>query len=296
MDLQQMRYVVAVAETRNFTRAAEQCFTVQSALSHQVANLEREIGVRLFARTSRRVEVTAAGEAFVAVARQCLSEADRAVAEAQAADGIVRGSLAVGMIPTVTAVDLPLVLRKYRKAHPDVTVTLEVGASDRMAEQIAAGAIDLAFLGLPEHEEPRDVAYRQLAAEALVAVVPETHALARQRRIRLDALAGAEFVDFPSGTPGRNQSDGAFQAAGLKRRVALEAMTVDLMLRLVSSDLAVALLPRGSVEGAPGVAILEVDDGPRRVEYVAWSEFNPSPAVRAFLATLGDAGSWGEAL
>lgn len=80
MDLQQLRYVVAVAETRNFTRAAERCFVVQSALSHRVANLERELGVKLFARTSRRVELTPAGAAFLPAARQALEAAERAVA------------------------------------------------------------------------------------------------------------------------------------------------------------------------------------------------------------------------
>ncbi|NUP35758.1 MAG: LysR family transcriptional regulator, partial [Streptomyces sp.] len=87
MDLQQMRYVVAVAETRNFTRAAERCFVVQSSLSHRIAGLERELGVKLFARSSRRVELTPAGVAFVAGARECLAAADRAAADAAAATG-----------------------------------------------------------------------------------------------------------------------------------------------------------------------------------------------------------------
>ncbi|MER6573795.1 LysR family transcriptional regulator, partial [Streptomyces sp. NPDC001093] len=80
MDLQQLRYVVAVADTLNFTRAAERCQVVQSALSHRIAALEREVGVRLFARSSRRVELTGAGAAFLVGARECLAAADRAVA------------------------------------------------------------------------------------------------------------------------------------------------------------------------------------------------------------------------
>ena len=113
MDLQHMRYVVAVAETGSFTRAAERCFVVQSALSHQIANLERELGVKLFARTSRRVELTQAGQAFLPGARLSLEAAERAATEAAAAAGEVRGHLAIGTIPTVTAVDIPEALQRF---------------------------------------------------------------------------------------------------------------------------------------------------------------------------------------
>ena len=104
VELQQLRYVVAIAEERNFTRAAERCFVVQSALSHQIKALEQELGTALFVRSSRRVELTAAGEAFLTEARASLAAADRAVAVAAEAVGQVRGSLSVGVIPTVTAV------------------------------------------------------------------------------------------------------------------------------------------------------------------------------------------------
>src|SRR5215831_6177672 len=107
MELQQLRYVVAVAEEGGFTRAAERCRVVQSALSHQIARLERELGARLFERTSRRVRLTPAGAAFLPAARQCLDAAERAAAEVAAAVGEIRGRLAVGLIPTVAAVDVP---------------------------------------------------------------------------------------------------------------------------------------------------------------------------------------------
>src|SRR5690606_32613841 len=120
VDQQQLRYVLAVAETRNFTRAAERCFVAQSALSQRIAHLERALGTALFARTSRRVELTAAGEAFLPLARQSLDAADRAATEAAAAVGQVRGRLAIGMIPTVAALNVPEVLRRFREKYPAV--------------------------------------------------------------------------------------------------------------------------------------------------------------------------------
>ncbi|MDO4686302.1 MAG: LysR family transcriptional regulator [Corynebacterium sp.] len=286
MDLQQMRYVVAVAEEQSFTRAAERCFVVQSALSHQIKALEREIGVQLFARTSRRVELTAAGEAFLAAARVSLDAAKRAVADAAAADGQVRGELTIGVIPTVTAIDVPSVLGMFREQYPAVYIKLRTGGSERFIADIASGQLDIAMLGLAESARPEGVAFRELAREQLVAVMPETHALAQRKRIRLQDLAGEVFVDFPSASAGRAQTDSAFQAAGLERDVAFEAMTIDLMCGLIEQGLAVALLSPRAIPRHARVAAVQVTDGPRRVEYLAWSDFNQAPAARAFLECI----------
>lgn len=282
-----MRYVVAVAEERNFTRAAERCFVVQSALSHQIKALERELGITLFARSSRRVELTAAGEAFVAAARLSLDAAARAVADASAATGDIRGTLTIGVIPTVTRLDVPAVLAEFHRAHPAVAIRLTGGSSDRFVSAIAAGRMDAAVLGLADATPPQGVATRVLARERLVAVVPADHALAGRRRLRLRDLADERFVDFPAGTPGRAQSDLAFQAAGLRREVAFEAGTTDLMLGLVGHGLAITLLSPAVVPESPRHRALSVADGPTRVEYLAWSSFNPSPAALAFVAAAG---------
>ncbi|TQL51727.1 DNA-binding transcriptional LysR family regulator [Ornithinicoccus hortensis] len=282
-----MRYVLAVAETGNFTRAAAQCFVVQSALSHQVKSLERELGLTLFARTSRRVELTSAGEAFLPAARACLEAAERAVVEAAAAAGQVRGRLSIGVIPTVTALDVPDALRRFRDAHPQVPVGLRVGSSRDFLREIREGVLDIALLGLPVTEPPRGVAHRELRRSRHLAVVPSGHRLGRRRRLRLADLAEEVFADFPAESPGRAQSDLAFTAAGLQRQVAFEMTAVDHILDLVDAGLAVALLPPGTVPDRPGLRTVPVVDGPERIEHLAWSDFNPSPASSAFLRVLG---------
>ncbi|MFJ8011502.1 LysR family transcriptional regulator [Streptomyces sp. NPDC096339] len=284
MELRQLRYVVAVAETRNFTRAAARCFVAQSALSRQIANLERELGAKLFARTSRRVELTPAGEAFLAGARQSIEAAERAAADAAAAVGEVRGRLTIGIIPMVVSIDIAEVLQLFRGQHPQVRVALHVGASDVMTAEVAAGDLDVAFLGLPGGTEPHGVAALELGRERLVAVVPPTHELAHHATVTLSELAGSPFVDFPAGSPGRAQSDQAFEAAELERDVAYEMMSVELMTRLVSRGLAVALLPAAIAHATPSVRALPLDGAPSRAEYLIWSRFNPTPATRAFLS------------
>jgi DNA-binding transcriptional LysR family regulator len=287
MELQQLRYVIAVAETNSFTQAARRCRVVQSALSHQIAGLERELGARLFDRTSRSVRLTPAGAAFLPAARQCLDAAQRAAAEVAATVGEIRGRLAVGLIPTVAAVDIPRVLRDFHRQYPQVRISLRVGASNDLTEQVQRGNIEVAFLGLPTTARPQGVNARELARDHLVAVVAPDHPLADETAVDLRRLSTEVFVDLPAGTAGRVQSDQAFAAAGLSRDVAFEVTTADsMMARLVREGLCIAMLPSTYVPQLSGVTTVEVTDAAARVEYIIWSRAERTPAASAFLTLL----------
>jgi DNA-binding transcriptional LysR family regulator len=287
MELQQLRYVVEVADTLSFTRAAERCFVTQSALSHQIASLEREIGRRLFVRSSRSVRLSEAGQAFVEHARIALRAAERAKEDAAAVDGVVEGTLRIGVIPTVAAIDVPAVLVAYRAAHPRVRVELQVGNSDVLIRRLRQGELDIALLGLRDGLEPVGVASYALSREQLVAVFPRGHEVALRNSIELEDIAGMTFADFPAATSGRAQSDAAFAAAGLTRDVAFEADSATLILGLVESGLAVTLLAPGTVERSGfDVATAEVRGGPVRVEYLAWDIAAPRNVARAFVAVM----------
>ncbi|WP_433519111.1 LysR family transcriptional regulator [Nonomuraea sp. CA-143628] len=287
MELQQMRYVVAVAETSNFTRAAEQCLVVQSALSHQIARLERELGAKLFERTSRRVRLTPAGAAFLPAARQALDAAERARAEVAAAAGEIRGRLAIGAIPTVAAVDLPAALKEFHLRHRQVRISLRSGASEDLIEGVRQGTLDVAFLGLPLGARPKGVRGRELARGDLVALVAPDHPLAEEQHVDLHQLSDEPFVDFPLGTAARAQSDEAFAAAGVRREVAFEVTTVDFIARLVRQGLGIGMLPAAFVAELPDLPILRLRDAPARMEHLIWSRFQPSPVAAAFLSALG---------
>ncbi|WP_225728819.1 MULTISPECIES: LysR family transcriptional regulator [unclassified Nocardia] len=287
MELQQLRYVLAVAETNSFTRAAERCLVVQSALSHQIARLERELGAKLFERTSRRVRLTPAGAAFLPAARQCLDAAERASAEVAAAVGEVRGRLAVGVISTAAAVDIPNALRQFRQRYPRVRIGLRVRPSEDLLEQVRQGTIDVAFVGLPITARPEGVAAHELASDRLVAVVAPDHPLAAEPAVDLRTLAAEPFVDLPAGTAGRAESDQMFAAAGLDRDVAFEVSTGDYIVRLVRQNLGVAMLPAAYVPQLTGVVAIEVNDELARVEYAVWNKSGRTPAATAFLTDLG---------
>ncbi len=283
-----MRYVLAVAETNSFTRAAHQCLVVQSALSRQIAALERELGARLFDRTSRHVRITPAGQAFVAAARESLNAAERAAADVAAATGEVRGKLALGLIPTVAAVDIPDALSRFRAVYPQVRLDIRVSGSDDLAEQVRQGKIEVAFLGLPTSARPAGVNGRELAQDRLVAVVAPDHPLAGEPSVDLARLSTETFIDLPPHSAARAQSDEAFAAAGLNRQVAFEVTTADFMMaRLVRKGLAIALLPSAYVPHLTGLATVEITDAPVRVEYLVWSGVGRTPAANAFLDLLG---------
>ena len=289
MELQQLRYVVEVAETSSFTRAAERCFVTQSALSHQIAALERELGQRLFVRSSRSVRLSEAGEAFLGHARAALRAAEQAREGAAAAAGVVTGTLRIGVIPTVTAVDIPEVLVAYRAAHPLARVELQVGNSDVLMARLRHGELDVALLGLREGVEPSGVASRVLSRDRLVAAFPRGDERSDKDVVTLQELGGATFADFPAGSSGRAQSDAAFASAGLTRDVAFEADSATLLLGLVSAGLAVTLLAAGTIaRSGADVATAEVRDGPLRVEHLAWDRAAPRNVARAFLAVIDD--------
>lgn len=287
MELQQLRYAVEVASALSFTRAAERCHVTQSALSHQIAALERELGQRLFARSSRSVRLTEAGEAFVPHARAALRATEQAKEHAAAAAGDIVGTLRIGVIPTVAAVDVPLVLAAYRARHPAARVELRVGNSDSLMAQVRRDDLDVALLGLREDVRPSGVASRELSAERLVAVLPEGHPLVGVASVRLHDLAGMTFADFPAGTSGRSQSDDAFARAHVERDVAFEADSAELILSLVAAGLAVTLLAPDVVSRSVArVVSVALQDGPVRREHVAWSASALRTVTRAFLEVL----------
>lgn len=287
MELRHFRYVVAVAETQNFTRAAERCHIVQSALSHQIKALETELGVRLFARTSRRVELTAAGKAFLVHAQAALAAAEHARAAATASAGELRGTLTVGLIPTVTLLDIPKALEQFHRAHPSVHIRLRDGDSGSLTHAIQQGDIDLAVLGLPDGVDPQQVRAQALGQERHVAVVSKRHRLAKRQDLSLAELADELFADFPTGSGGRAQTDIAFAAANLVREVTFEAMNTELICNLVARNLAVALLPEAFVSSNPELRSIPLAQGPGRSQYLAWSNFHVTPPALAFLEMLG---------
>lgn len=212
-----MRYVLAVAETASFTRAAEKCHVVQSALSHQVARLEKELGARLFERTSRKVWLTSAGGV---PARRTPGPRSGRTGPCRGGRGGRRGAGQAdrGVDPHRGGRRPSAVLRDYRLRYPQVRITLRAGSSERLVEQVREGVVDAAFLGVQPGFRPQGVRDRELAHGQHVAVVAPDHPLAAEEEVDLRRLADETFVDFAEGSAARSQSDEAFAPPGCRAR------------------------------------------------------------------------------
>ncbi len=285
MNLRQIEFVLAIAEESSFTRAARRCHTVQSALSHQVAKLEDELGAALFERTSRRVRLTPAGEAFVRQAHVALDAARRIPDEVAAATGQVQGQLTIGAISALGHVDIVALIAQFHTRYPQVEVRLMQGGSEALLERLRQGRLDVAFVGLWQGERIEGVAHLRIAQEKLVALLPPGHALAARRRLSLERLATLAQVDYPQGSSARRQTDKAFAAAGLAHSVRYEVNHLELLVQFVARGLAAGLVPESAAVNLRGVVPVAVQDAPRRVVFAAWPKA-PSPAASAFIALL----------
>ncbi|MBH1661115.1 LysR family transcriptional regulator [Stenotrophomonas maltophilia] len=285
MNLKQLEFAVALAEEGNFTRAAERCHVVQSALSHQIAYLEQELGTPLFERLPRQGRATAAGEALRVHARQVLVSLRHLRADVAAVSGEVRGLLAIGQISSLTDIDVVAMLAAFQQAHPQVEFQLRVDKSEDLIAQVQSRDLDVALVGLSPSAGLDGVCHQMLQEEDLVAVLAPSHRLAGRKRLPLTELQDEALVDFPRGTGARRQTDDAFAAAGLPHTVRFEVNLMELIERFVRHGLAVGIVPALIAEGFQGVVQIPLQPTPTRRVHLVWQRL-PTPAARAFVEAL----------
>lgn len=285
MNLKQIEYALAVADTGSFTRAAERCHVVQSALSHQIAKLEETLGAGLFERSSRRVRLTPAGEAFVQSAVPALEATRRIADDVAAACGLVRGQLSIGEITSLTELDLVDLLAGFHRQHPQVDIRWTMAKSELLIADVRERRLDVGFIGVWPGEQLAGVDFRLLAEEELVAVLPPEHPLTRVDALTLAHLEDQPLVDFPAGTGARRQTDEAFATAGVRHRVQFEVSNIRLVEKFVQRALAVGLVPARIASSFSAVATATLRDAPRRHLYVIWSK-SPTPAAKAFVRMI----------
>ncbi|WMJ71379.1 LysR family transcriptional regulator [Stenotrophomonas sp. 24(2023)] len=294
MNLKQLEFAVALAEEGNFTRAAARCHVVQSALSHQIAHLEQELGAPLFERLPRQVRATPAGEALLVHARQVLASVRHLRADVAASIGQVRGTLAVGQISSLTGIDVVALLAGFQQRYRQVEFQLRMDKSETLIAQVRDRQLDIALVGLAPSASIEGVCHRVLQEEALVAVMAPQHPLAGRKRLPLQALVDQALVDFPQGTGARRQTDDAFAAANLPHPVRFEVSHLELVERIVRHGLAVGIVPLSIAEGFSGVARIALQPTPRRRVHLVWQRV-PTPAAQAFLQDLLSAAGAGSA-
>lgn len=286
MNLKQLTYVLAVAETKNFTRAAAQCHVVQSALSHQIAKLEDELGCALFLRNQRQVSLTEAGQAILEPAKAMLAAKQAIIDAVHAAQDEIGGQLALGTISTLNSIDLVAALSAFHALHPKVNNRLHMAMSGQLLEDLRQHQADIVFIGVPPGDQSMiPWPHQLLATEELVAIMAPEHPLAQQAVLSLANLSQQPLVDYPEGSSARRQTDQAFEKAGLKRQVHFEIDHIDWLTQTVANQLALGMVPLSTAQKLANLTHRPILEAPQRQTYAVWQP-NPSPAAQRFLALL----------
>lgn len=256
MELRQLRSLIAVAEEAQFSRAATRLGISQPSLSVQIARLEGELGLRLFDRSSRRLQLTQAGELLLARARLVISEIADVSDELEGLRGLIAGRVVFGVTRTAGPCDLVGLLRRYHARYPGVDLLVREGLSFELAEQLRAGGLDLALLSEVPDRTWHGLDGTPIASEPLVAVLADDHPFSRRDHLCAQDLSQQTLISFPAGATIRETVERACAAAGFLPHVAIETTEVTRIRALAAGGIGLGVLPASdSVSPGPKVMI-----------------------------------------
>jgi LysR family hydrogen peroxide-inducible transcriptional activator len=292
MNIRDLQYIIAVAESRHFGRAAERCFVSQPTLSGQIKKLEEHLGVAIFERTNRSVEVTPIGEAIVQHARQVMEQVDAIEQLAQAHQDPLAGPLRLGAIPTISPYLMPLILVPLKQQYPQLKLVLSEEVTDMLIRRLQQHEIDAALLATPV-EEP-ELETLPLFDEPFWLAHPRDHAFYNKETITREDLENTDLLLLAEGHCLARQ---AMEVCHWKERhergemADLRAASLETLLQLVAAGFGSTLVPalamRGSWATGSGIITRELDlpDAYRRVSLVYRSSF-PRPEALHTLAKV----------
>ncbi|HEV8022448.1 MAG TPA: LysR substrate-binding domain-containing protein [Candidatus Lustribacter sp.] len=285
MELRHLRYFVAVAEHLHFGRAADALATAQPSLSRQILQLEDELGVKLFERTNRRVELTDAGRTFLADARRTLEAADASVRHVRENAEGTRGELRLAFIAGAMMSVLPDVLREYRRRYPNVVVVPHALPYNEHFPALHAGTIDLAWtIPIPDPE----ITSRVITSDGLLVVLPSDHRLAGERVIEVARLAGDALITIARAEAPmfHNITLEVCLSNGFRPDVIHEVFDMGTILGLAAAGFGVGLIPfPWSALHVPGIVFRELAIDLAVDETLSWRTDRHTPIVRTFVDT-----------
>jgi DNA-binding transcriptional LysR family regulator len=288
MELRHLQYFVAVAEELHFGRAAQRLNMAQPPLSQQIRHLEEELGVQLFQRTRRHVELTDAGQAFLQEARLTLAQAEHAVKIARQAGRGEIGRLTIGFVGSATYEALPNIIRNFQVRYPNVQLILRELTTTQQVRALHDKRIHIGLLRPPINDDDTLV-LEPLIKEPIILALPENHPLSRQSSLTVEALAHEHFILFPRHLgPGLyDQIIGLCQQAGFSPQVTQEAIQMQTILGLVATGLGIALIPASAQHlRSAGVVYCRLDTNIYVELAMAWRKDEASPVLQAFLKII----------
>src|SRR6202522_149779 len=246
MEVHQLRYVCAVADTGNFSRAAERCQIAQPSLSQQVLKLEEDLGAKLFDRLGRSIRLTEAGRAFIPHARAILEQMEVARSSVADKNADLRGSVAVGVIPTVAPYLMPSYTASFAKKYPDAKLRIVEETTLVLIEGLRDLSIDVAILALPLRY--KDLELFPIRTEPLFAVLRRDHPRASAKSLALKDLRGESFVMLRDGHCFRDLSLDTCTRARITPNIAFESGQFSSLLGMVAAGIGVSLVPEMAID------------------------------------------------
>ena len=246
MEVNQLRYVCAIADTGNFSRAAERCRIAQPSLSQQVQKLEDDLGVKLFDRLGRSIRLTEAGRAFIPRARAILEQLDAARSSAADKNADLRGNVTVGVIPTVAPYLMPAYTASFAKKFPDAKLRIIEETTSVLVEGLRDLSIDVAILALPLRH--KDLELFPIRTEPLFAVLKKNDPRARAKSLALKDLRGESFVMLRDGHCFRDLSLDTCTRARITPNIAFESGQFSSLLGMVAAGIGVSLVPEMAID------------------------------------------------
>lgn len=287
MELRQLQYFIAVAEELHFGRAAEKLRISQPPLTSHIKRLERELGVQLFHRSTRKVAMTAAGTVFRDRIRLVLRDLDEAAVEAAETRDGRRGKVRVGFVSSANYAMLPIAVRQFRSLNPQVNVDLRPLTSAEQVERLLDGELDIGLLRDPDPSI--SLQYTNLLVEDLVAVLPDNHELAARSSVAPNELIDTPMILFPyTAMPGFVSTVlRVFQNERRMPQVAQQAIHQETIMGLVAAGVGFAVLS-ASVEAMrnSGVAVVRIETAPKTKLALAEPTANRPPVVQDFVQCL----------
>jgi LysR family cyn operon transcriptional activator len=282
MELRHLRYFDAVAETQNFTRAAERLHVTQSTLSHQIKQLEGELGMLLFDRSGKQVRMTEAGEILRSHMTPALEQIDRGLQALRAPGVAITGSVRLGTMPSFNTHMVPQCVATLLKSYPGIQVTVEELAAGQILKRLRSGHLDMAVSYPPG--DGSDLWFEPLYNEELQLVVGIAHPLARRRRVRMVELHNVRMVMLPAQFLTRKLLDECFDAAGAKPVIAAQLNSVAPMIELIrQTDLAGIIAESAMVQSAELRVVPLEDPTPIRTPGMLWAKGAArSPVLKHF--------------
>jgi len=246
MEVHQLRYFCAVAETASFTRAAEREKVAQPSLSQQIMKLEIELGGRLFDRLGRTVRLTAMGKIFLPRARTILNELKAARDEVAASHDTLSGPVCVGAIPTIAPYFLPAQIASFSASYPQASITVVVDVTARLIDRLRASLVDLAIMAHPIRSH--DLKFYPLCTERLFAILPRDHRLSKRRSVMLDELREDPFLLLRDDHCFRETAMEMCKRARLLPRIVFETGQFSSILGMVGAGLGISIVPEMAME------------------------------------------------